>query len=390
MINDNEVIINYNKKSTNIGAAIMVKNESLRIEVTLKSILGFANVLIIYDTGSTDDTISIIKSFCKKYKISLYLKMDNEFIDFSTNRNILLDFADTVPNIEFLLLLDCNDELHNGSDLIKFCKVAPKNEEAFFIKQSWKAGIIINYYNIRLIRRNSGWRYKGVVHEYLCKGDDKANIKIPNVILFQDRTQDDDKSAKRFHKDKELLLKEYNSIDKTPRTVYYLAQTYECLNDLVNAAKYYIERMALIGYYEERYQAAYHVGMIYRELKKPFEEYIGYFLFAFGIMHRAEPLVRIVEYYNSCQQWSQSFYFINEACKIDIPDCGLFVDVELYKYYRWHLMGIVAYYVKEYKMGLEACKIALQHRNNSIDKHNLIFYTNELNCTNETIKLQLL
>ena len=34
-------------------------------------------------------------------------------------------------------------------------------------------------------------------------------IKIPdNIVLYQDRTQDDDKSFKRFTRDKELLLKE--------------------------------------------------------------------------------------------------------------------------------------------------------------------------------------
>lgn len=378
-----------NHKNTELALVLMVKNESFRIEVTLTSILGFASTIIVYDTGSTDDTVDIISNFCKKYKLSLYVK-HGTFVDFSTSRNILLDFADTIPNVKFFLMMDCNDELQNGASLINFCKTAPEKDNAFFLKQSWKSGICINYYNIRLLRTNSGWRYKGVVHEYICKEGEEANIRVPGVVLFQDRTKDDNKSALRFSKDKDLLLKEYNSENKTPRTVYYLAQTYDCLNDRVTAVKYYLERMQLLGYYEERYQAAYHIGMIYKELEKPFEEYAGFYMFAFGIMHRSEPLVRIAEYYISKQQWTQAYFYLKEACKIDAPDCGLFLDIELYNYYRWHLMGIVAYYVKEYADGLKACKIAIEKRNNDIDKNNLIFYKNELECKDDKTKMSLL
>lgn len=389
----NDIVLKFNKhKETGIATVIMVRNESYRIEVTLSSILGFSSTIIIFDTGSTDNTVNIIKSFCNKYKLSLFLKHGG-FVDFSVSRNELLDYADSVTkdnnNIKFFLMLDCNDELQNGKDLVKYCKNAP-NDNAFFLKQSWKSGININYYNIRLIRKNSGWRYKGAVHEYIYKEGENVNIRIPSVVLFQDRTKDDNKSFLRFTKDKELLLSEYDSENKTPRTVYYLAQTFECLDDKPNAIKYYSERMNMMGYFEERYQAAYHVGMIYRSMNKLFEEYSGYFLFAFGIMHRSEPLVRLAEYCISSQQWTQAYFYLKEACQIETPDCGLFLDIELYNYYRWHLMGIVAYYVKKYDDGLYACKIAIEKRNNDIDKNNLTFYENELNCKDDNIKMSLL
>ena len=387
-----DTIIKYNKHRNNrIAACIMVKNEELRIEVTLSSLLGFITTIIIYDTGSTDNTVNIITDFCKKHKLSLYLKYGT-FIDFSTSRNVMLDFADTVSDIDFLLLLDCNDELQNGSDLIKFCDTASNEEDAFFIKQSWKASIYIHYYNIRLIRTNRMWRYKGVVHEYIQKVDrsKEAMIRIPNVIIFQDRTKDDDKSMHRFAKDKELLLGEYNSPNKTPRTVYYLAQTLECLNEKEEAIKYYTERIYLGDFYEERYQAAYHVGMLHRELNKKFEDYSGYFLSAYEIMERAEPLVRIAEYYKDRARWKQAYLFIDMACNIPLPDCGLFVDVELYNYYRWHLMGIIAYYVNEYNKGKSACEIAISKRDNEIDKSNLNYYLIKLSDNSEAEKIDQL
>jgi glycosyltransferase involved in cell wall biosynthesis len=360
-------------KNGRIACIMMVKNETKRITYTLESITGYVSELIIFDTGSTDDTIEKIRAYIDSSGITLHLKQGT-FVDFSTSRNELIDFADFVTACDFYLMLDCNDELREGKELVKFCKNAPK-DNAFFLKQSWKSDITIDYYNIRLIRSHCGWRYTGVVHEYISKEGDNPGPRVPIVYLYQDRTQDDNKSAKRFHNDKNLLLGEYNSPNKTPRTVYYLAQTYECLSEKNDAIKYYKERAKMLdGFFEERFQAAYHVGMLYRELGHPFEEYVGYFLIAYEVMIRSEPLVRIAEYYISVQRWQQAYNYLHEACKLDTPDCGLFLDIEMYNYYRWHLMGIVAFYVGANSEGIKACNLAIKERNNVVDKNNLIFY----------------
>jgi hypothetical protein len=380
---------NNNRKKTNISAILMVKNESLKINVTLESILGFVDNIIIYDTGSKDNTIDIITEFCNKYKINLYLK-HGTFKNFSISRNVLLDFADSISGLKYLLLLDCNDELRNGPDLIKFI-ATEYPYDGFFVQQKWNANIVIDYYNIRFIKAYSGHRYKGAVHEYIEIPVELLGQKIPKVVIYQDRNNDDNKSKIRFNKDKVLLLNEYNSSEKTPRTVYYLAQTYDCLSEKEKSYFYYKERIELDGYIEEKYHAAYNCGQILKGLGKSFSEYLGYYIIAFSIMHRCEPLVRLCEYYISQHSWSQAYYFINEACNLDYPNCGLFVDAECYRYYRWHLMGIVAYYVKEYKKGFDACTIAINCRQNPTDISNLSYYKNELTLiNNDTLKISLL
>ncbi len=45
-----------------IGLCMMVKNEQARIKVSLDSVKRFVKCFIIYDTGSTDNTIDIIKN----------------------------------------------------------------------------------------------------------------------------------------------------------------------------------------------------------------------------------------------------------------------------------------------------------------------------------------
>ena len=61
----------------------MLKNEEKRIHVSLESIKNLDG-LIIYDTGSTDNTINIIKDFSTLNNIPLHL-ITGEFIDFSTS-----------------------------------------------------------------------------------------------------------------------------------------------------------------------------------------------------------------------------------------------------------------------------------------------------------------
>ena len=70
-----------------IALLMMVKNETKRLNVSLNSVKGFADSIVIFDTGSTDDTIEICKNFCNNNRIPLRLK-EGEFNNFSDSRKI--------------------------------------------------------------------------------------------------------------------------------------------------------------------------------------------------------------------------------------------------------------------------------------------------------------
>ena len=99
----------------------MIKNEEKRIHVSLESIVGVCKSLIFYDTGSTDSTKDIVREFAAKHGVTLNI-IEGIFVDFSTSRNVLLDYADQFEEIDYLLLLDCNDELRNGYLLLEEAK----------------------------------------------------------------------------------------------------------------------------------------------------------------------------------------------------------------------------------------------------------------------------
>jgi len=367
-----------------IAVLIMVKNEKKRLHVTLESIKNFANSLVIFDTGSTDNTIEICKKFSQKNKIPLRLKQ-GEFINFEVSRNESIDFAETFKDIDYILLLDTNDELRNGEMLRKILE-ENKIHTAFMLCQEWWSGVIDKYYNVRVIKSREKWRYVGSVHEFIkCfneKVDGKNNIaRIDDkIVLYQDRTQDDDKSQKRFIRDEVLLLEEYKKDKNNPRTIFYLAQTCLCLNKYEDAFYYYKLRTELEGFNEEKYYSFYKCGIISFALKHSWYESMAWFLKAYDCIKRAEPLVGITEYYYKNKQWDMAYTFINLACKLEYPnDCILFVDRLVYDYKRWNLMGIISFYNGNYKEGKDALYKAIEggKKNNldvTLDKNNLRFY----------------
>ena len=368
-----------------ICVLMMLKNEKARLQVSLDSIKGFANSLVVFDTGSTDNTIKICEEFCKKYNIPFRLKQ-GEFKNFSTSRNESLDFADTFDDIDYILLLDCNDEL-KGSELLRKEAIKYKNEKnsSFLLTQQWFSGTYNSYYNARFIKARKGWRYIGVVHEYLKNinpEDDTLDLKKldSDIKLYQDRTKDDDKTGKRFLRDKEMLLAEYKKDPSEPRTCFYLAQTFSCINDFENAYYYYKQRIDLIGFYEEIFQSYLKCGELSERLNHNWYDSFVWYMKAYNHIPRVEPLVRIANYYLKEKNYMLAFTFIDLACKLNYPDnCILFVEKFDYDYKRWHLLGIAGFYTGNYKEGKIGCLKAIEsgerlNVNTEHDKKNLEFY----------------
>jgi hypothetical protein len=77
--------------------------------------------------------------------------------------------------------------------------------------------------------------------------------------------------------------------------------------------------------------------------------------------------------------WRLSYMFLHEACDLEYPyHCILFVDKGIYDYYRWHLMGIIAYYVGKYDEGKSASLKAISTGLNKVENEKILkFYTDK-------------
>jgi glycosyltransferase involved in cell wall biosynthesis len=358
-----------------LAAALMVKNEERRIEITLESVENVVDGIIVFDTGSEDNTINIIKNFTKKKNLQFHL-LQGQFEDFATSRNILLDFVNK-HLYDYILLLDCNDEFKSSKNLKEILNNRP--EQGFMLHQQLYIGPgpgdSLDYYNIKLIKPNVGFRYKGVVHEYIQGPHDVTIGKLNrDVMLFQDRVKDNDgKTQTRWKKDLILLKKDIAKDPTNGRIQYYLAQTYDCLNMKKDAVFFYKQRaINKDGFFEERFNSMMKCG----DLEHDEDERLTWYLKAYYIIERAEPLVEITRLFRKKDKLRLAFTFAKLACECQYPsNCLLWVNQKCYSHDRWQELGIVAYYMKEYKLGKNACEKAIESGHDvDLNKKNLLFY----------------
>jgi glycosyltransferase involved in cell wall biosynthesis len=377
---------------------MMVKNEHLRLEVSFESVRPYCDTFIILDTGSTDNTIEICKTYCKKHNITLFLK-EEPFVNFKVSRNVSLDFADEVlKDDRYLLFLDCNDELKSGPELMQFVQTYNGPATGFFLKQRWLShGKIDSYFNIRMVKAHKQWRYESVVHEYIKTDKKEFNLteRLENVILFQDRTKDDDKSQKRFKRDKVMLFDQYLKTPEDPRTLFYYAQTLSCLSEHTEAYKFYLLRTKYNGFVEEIFHSYIRLGEISMMLQHPWEEAQTFYLKAFSHSQRCEPLCHLARRYieynvfgEKKPDWFTAYMYLSMACKLSFPiNQVLFIDSKAYYHSRWQLLGKVAFEVQQYKEGKDAIIKALQYEENEEDYNILCKYLRMDQTVNNIIKM---
>jgi hypothetical protein len=341
-------------------AVLMVKNEAPVMEMTLQPLVdaGITDFLI-YDTGSSDTTIQITQDFFINNNITNFVIEQGKWIDFATCRNRALELTEQhFPDATFMLMLDAEWILHNGADLLQFCKEHTDDTQSLYSIQIQTLNIAVDY--SRLFRCQSKIRFIGKIHEFT---NIPAQKTIDKHIYFEwNRTvYGKEKSKLRWLRDLDVLLQELQENPENARTVFYLAQTYFCLEDWTNAAKWYEHRSVMNGWDEETFIATFTLATTYGYLGNH-EKMISNYLKAFALRPcRAEPLIRLAEYYYQIQSYELCYLFARHACTIAYPvhECAL-VEKWLYKFLRYNLLSSVAYYVQDFKLGKQATLQALK------------------------------
>lgn len=337
----------------------MVKDEERNIRTTLDTVKQFP-VVLVYDTGSTDSTVDIVNEYANTRLYS------GSFIDFSTSRNAMLEIAERYLDQEYFLLMDAGDQYVEERPI-----ALDDNVVAYMVRQVWHSGIKNTYYNVRLIKKEMRFRYVGRVHEYV---DTRSHYskKMDCFHLYQDRRNSSGSSVKRWEVDRIILEEEVKRTDPSPRDVFYLAQTYECLKMNRRAYDTYKWRTKMDGgFYEERFVSMLRCG----DLASTWPKRLTWYMRSFDTINRAEPLIKVAYYYMKCDRFFEAWMFAKMACELTYPkQCNLFVDDDMYTYTRWHILGIVSYYVGKTEDGKRGCEMAIKAKNLAVDLANSKYY----------------
>lgn len=367
---------------------IMVKNEASVIQETLQPFVdGGVNHFLVFDTGSTDSTVLITQAFFKKHSIAHGVIKQEPFIDFATSRSRSMELAqEAFPNACFTLVVDAEWYMHDVQGLIKFCQENKNDTTPLYLVR-----IMNDYfdnYTPRLFRSSAGLKFVGVVHEvpnWATLPELYKKVQPESFFEWRPSEYGNEKSKRRYVRDLEVLLKEYETNPHDPRTVFYLGQTYHCLDDLENARIWYEKRIAMnhVGWDEENFMASYRLAHVYNEMGMKDQALLKY-IEAFSLRpSRAEPLICLSDLFWKNGQKELCYIFASYAVKMPYPSSDiLFVDKKLYDYTRHDLMGIGAWYVGDYQNGKAAVLRALQENPQAAHLHrNLALYLEQ--CSQE-------
>jgi tetratricopeptide (TPR) repeat protein len=360
---------------TQIALILMIKNEEKILLRCLQALEGVVDYYCIADTGSKDSSIAIANEFLKTHKGCVNV---DAWKNFGHNRTISFRRAH-----DYLSKEGC--DLHNTYGLLLDADMVfiPGRLRRMKLTANGYKMIQRNggleYMNARLLRMDFPWKCAGVTHEY-WDGSEVDGLEM-DVCYIDDRNDGGSKHDK-FERDRRLLEDGVKEEPDNVRYIFYLAQTYSCLNMVPESIKWYKKRIAVGGWYEEVWYSYYSIGELYKRIGNiiKFEQWM---LKAFDYRkERAESIYKLAEHFRSVGQNYKAYHYIKLGMDIAYPHGdGLFIEANVYNGLFHYEASIVEYYVlNDKKQGLRSSMKAMMNMKHMRDNilHNIQFYVTPL------------
>ena len=361
---------------TSIVLNMIVKNESRIIERLLESVSNIIDSYCICDTGSTDNTSEIITNFFKEKNIPGKIVYE-PFKNFEYNRNFALQSC--IGMGDYVLLLDADMQLQINN----FNKELLKNYDAFYIFQENNFMI---YKNIRIVKNNGLFIYKGVTHEYISIPNNSLLIQLIKENIFIIDIGDGGSKVDKFERDIKLLLSGIENEPNNDRYYFYLANSYNDCGKYNEAIEIYKKRIEMAGWKQEVWYSYYRIGLAYKNLGQ-IEKAIYYWLLSYDYSSdRIEGLYQIICHYRIIGKhklaklyYDIALFILNK--KLSYSEF-LFTEYNIYIYKIYIEHTIIAFYLGIKNINDEIIIILNNCKDNGEIKllfSNMKFYKNVLN-----------
>ena len=352
-----------------INLCIMVKNGGKQFEEMLTKNLHVIDRWTILDTGSTDETIDIInRVLVGKKQGNLY---QEPFINFKDSRNRLLDLAGT--SCKYTLMID--DTYVIEGNLREFLNTVRGDQfsDSFslFIKSD-----DTEYGSNRLLKSDRNLRYLFKIHEVIDpKNNNNVIIPITRAYIFDGRFDYMEKrTMERKALDLKLLYDELQEDPSNSRTHYYLAQTYNLLEDYENTFKWFNLRVEHPneGFIQEKVDAAFEAARVANfKLNKPWSECEKLYLKAYELdQSRPESLYFIGIHYYLENDFISAYKHFKKAFEIGYPShCQYSLKPTLSFHFLPKFLARTCYGQNDYKLGETSAAFFIANNKSNADDY---------------------
>lgn len=383
------IITEIAREKQTLCLSMIVKNEAHIIVQTLKNLCDYFkfDYWVISDTGSTDSTKELIKTFFEEMYIPGEI-VEHKWEDFGYNRTKALEAA--YNKTDYLLIFDADDSVVGHFKM---------PEKLTHDRYMLKFGQGFEYMRPLLITNKKKWCFKGVLHEFLASGEPvhvqsaltEGSI-LGDYFLISGRHGNRSKNPNKYYDDAMVLEKGF-ATENLPggdkgmadRYAFYCAQSYKDSgpNYLDKAIEWYTMVLDLGNWGQEKYYACCQLGLLYKN-KNDMVNAVKYWLKSSEYdKERIEGVVSACEYYYNTgvhllvNSLYERFKNYNKSLQ-----GKLFINQEQYKDELEYYNSISGYYTNNKPSGYEACKRILINGISSLDKikttiKNIMFYNEE-------------
>jgi len=376
---------------------MIVKNESKIIKDKLEKLCKKVkfDYWVISDTGSTDNTIQIIKDFFQELGIPGEL-FEDPWQNFGYNRTQAINEA--FQKTDYLFIFDADDEIIGDFKLPDdFGKY--DSYHVYFGSENFK------YLRLPIVNNRKRWRYVGVLHEVISevdKGQTSSSIE-GNYFFESGRSSSRNENPNKYYDDAQILEKAFQTelddpngdIGLAHRYAFYCAQSYKDSGHkyVDSSIEWYKKVLTLNNWAQEKYVSCLTLGDLYKS-KNDYENALYYWLKTIEYdQERIEGVVSATEEYRNqgCNLLVNAIYHKYRNYKKDFSD-KLFLHKDKYNDVLEYQNNICAYYVNDFETGYESSKRIIINRLLSLNMvrsafANMGFYLEPLNSDPDTLQL---
>ncbi len=226
-----------------ISLCVITKNEHDNIARCLRSVKNDVAEMIVVDTGSSDDTVSIAQSLGAKI---FHYTWAN---DFSAARNFALDQAVG----DWIIFLDADEYFEQGTstalpDVVRKIHGNRKIDAACILMkhmESIDGAVIAHTQLVRLFRHSRLIRYHGRIHEAIYKqGRSPVAVYVPESTLAIRHTgYSQSRLPEKALRNLPLLEQEVADNATNCLTYYHISQSHILLHNYEQAAHYALKAL---------------------------------------------------------------------------------------------------------------------------------------------------
>ncbi len=380
-------------KSYTICLNMIVKNESHIITKTLENLTSYIDfdAYFISDTGSTDNTMELIRDFFIKKNIPGYIEQV-EWKNFGFNRTLALQMA--YNKTDYLFIFDADDTIHGDFRMPRVL-----THDAYQLK----LGQSFVYLRTLIVNNRKRWRYVGVLHEYIaCVDKEESSYAIEgNYYVESGRVGSRNQDPNKYIKDAEVLERGYreeldNEVNGVvmenggggrslaERYAFYCAQSWMDAGPayIDKAIEWYLRVLSQKNWNQEKYYSALCLGNLYYKKGDKYNSLKYYCATMEYDEERIEGVASLMENLRADGNHMMVNALYHKYKNYNkYPQNKLFLSTDKYHDIIEYNNSISAFYISDKRSGYECCKTILRH--NIMPFHymlstysNFVFYRN--------------